>query len=219
MPNRLGNHHSEETKQKMRLAHLDKKYKPMSEQGRKNISEAKKGCVSWSKGKIGRWTKEQIENNKLRHMGLPAWNKGLTKNDDNRLKIISIKQTENWKDEIYRKMISSAVGIGSNKRPNRMELKLIEILNRNFPNEWKYTGDLKFWIEHKNPDFVNCNGKKLIIEFDGIYWHQNNKDRDGKRNELYTKYGYRILSVNEDDLRDEKSLTEKIKVFSNERVL
>ena len=32
-----GKKHSEETKQKIRLAHLGKKYKPMSEQGKENI--------------------------------------------------------------------------------------------------------------------------------------------------------------------------------------
>jgi len=32
--------HSDETKQKMRLAHLGKKYKPMSEDGRRNIGLA-----------------------------------------------------------------------------------------------------------------------------------------------------------------------------------
>lgn len=38
-----GKKHSEETKQKIRLAHLGKKYKPMSEQGKENIRKAHLG--------------------------------------------------------------------------------------------------------------------------------------------------------------------------------
>lgn len=46
----IGKKLSESTKRKQREAHLGKKYKPMSAQGRKNIGEAQKGKPSSKKG-------------------------------------------------------------------------------------------------------------------------------------------------------------------------
>ncbi len=40
---KIGDRHSEETKEKNRLSHLGKKYKPMSEEGRENIRQAHLG--------------------------------------------------------------------------------------------------------------------------------------------------------------------------------
>ena len=36
---------------------------------------------------------------------------------------------------------------------------------------YKYTGNGDFWIEDINPDFVNCNGKKVAIEIFGVAFH------------------------------------------------
>ena len=54
-------------------------------------------------------------------------------------------------------------------KPNKCELFLQELLNCWYPSEWKYVGDLSFLIDGKNPDFVNINGKKKLIEFYGDY--------------------------------------------------
>ncbi len=53
----IGRKCSEETKQKIRISHKGKKYKPMSEEGRQNISNAKKGKIgcqanNWQGGEI-----------------------------------------------------------------------------------------------------------------------------------------------------------------------
>ena len=41
---------------------------------------------------------------------------------------------------------------------------------------FKYTGDGAFWIgekgeKHLNPDFIEVNGKKILVEIFGDYWH------------------------------------------------
>jgi len=72
-----GKHHSEATKEKMRIGHLNKKYKPMSEIGRKNISEAQKGrkmSDDWKKRQSERMkgfkhTKETKKKLSLSHLG------------------------------------------------------------------------------------------------------------------------------------------------------
>jgi len=48
---KIGTFHSEKTKEKMRVAHLGKKYKSMSKKGKNNISKVMKGKVSPWKGK------------------------------------------------------------------------------------------------------------------------------------------------------------------------
>ena len=73
--------------------------------------------------------------------------------------------------------------------------------NNNLP--FKYTGDGAFWIGKNpaiNPDFVNCNGKKVAIEIFGDYWHspllkQNisySQSYEG-RNKILKEYGWKLV--------------------------
>ena len=73
-----------------------------------------------------------------------------------------------------------------------------------------YVGDGKVWIARRNPDFIHTT-KKIIIEYDSKYYHRN-KQRDIERNKNYAKYGFKTISLNEDDLISEKTLVEKIKM-------
>jgi very-short-patch-repair endonuclease len=100
---------------------------------------------------------------------------------------------------------------------NNKELIIENLLNSLFPNQYKYVGNFKFWIERYNPDFINCNGQKKIIEFFGDYWHNlpNYKIRDKRRLETYKKYGYDTLVIWENELDDLNKLQEKIIVFNS----
>lgn len=84
----------------------------------------------------------------------------------------------------------------------KLELFFEEICKKhNLP--YKYTGDGSFWIGKKpsiNPDFVNCNGKKIAIEIFGDYWHSPLLNRnirysqtfDG-RNKILKEYGWKLV--------------------------
>jgi len=65
------------------------------------------------------------------------------------------------------------------------------------------------------PDFVY---KNKIIEYDGKYWH--NKDKDDERNIFYTNLGYKLLVIDSDEYNRKKkpnNLIEKcIKFLINE---
>jgi len=63
----------------------------------------------------------------------------------------------------------------------------------NFPNEWKYAGDGSLIIRGKCPDFVNVNGRKLIIEVFGDYWHS--EERVGKNSKEHMQDRINIFSV------------------------
>ena len=48
---------------------------------------------------------------------------------------------------------------------------------------FKYTGDGSFWVGKKpaiNPDFIECNGKRIVVEIFGDYWHSPLLNRNMK---------------------------------------
>ena len=87
------------------------------------------------------------------------------------------------------------------------ELRFLELCEKhNLP--FKFTGDGSFWIENINPDFVDCNGKKIAVEVFGDYWHSPllKPNIDWKRTykgrkEILKKYGWKLIVLWETDLK------------------
>lgn len=109
------------------------------------------------------------------------------------------------------------------KKPNRQERKLEAILEEWFPSEWKFVGDGEVILGKLNPDFINCNGKKQIIELFGCWYHgcplhhPNNEVRwqnteIGKK-VIYSRYGFKTLVIWEHELEDEEVVVDKITQF------
>ena len=100
--------------------------------------------------------------------------------------------------------------------PNKPETSVLNILNELYPNEWKFTGDGQVIIDGLNPDFVNTNGKKLIIEVFGNYWHRQNvkpyRVNEG-RVDVYAQYGYKTLIIWEHETKNPEVLRRKILEF------
>ena len=98
---------------------------------------------------------------------------------------------------------------------NKCELVLEQILNELFPKEYKFTGLGEVWLGHFNPDFINCNGQKKIIEMYGDYWHNkpSYKRRDKYRLITYKELGYETLIVWEHELKDINPLKDKLISF------
>ena len=120
---------------------------------------------------------------------------------------LSVAGKRLWLDSEYAHRTKKAQGA----RPNNDERKLTILLSTWFPNEWKYVGDGQFWVEGKNPDWVNINGKKLLIEYNGFYTHTTEKDE--AKAQHYTQYGFRTLNLYPKDLHDLAALRQKIKQF------
>ena len=99
------------------------------------------------------------------------------------------------------------------RTPNKDELKLNKILKTNWPKEWKFVGDGKVWIQGKNPDFININGKKLIIELFGNRWHEE-KEAD-ERKKIFAKYGYQTFILWDYELKNKKKTTQMLENFIN----
>lgn len=100
------------------------------------------------------------------------------------------------------------------ERPNKSEVALAKVIERNrLP--YRYTGDGSVWIGGRNPDFINVNGKKQLIELFGEHWHPI-FDVAEKVN-LYKEYGFDCLIIWEEELKDEEKLVKKLKKFARKR--
>ena len=124
----------------------------------------------------------------------------------------------NWKANNYealRKMMA-----GNNISPNKPETAVGNALDELFPGEWKFVGDGQIIISGLNPDFINTNGRKLIIEVFGDYWHTQ-KIKPYRINEgrvsVFAKYGYRTLIIWESETKNPEKLRETILRFINKK--
>lgn len=102
-------------------------------------------------------------------------------------------------EESKRRIGSKCLSLRRPTKPERMMDKLLDEL---FPGEFSYVGNGEVWLGKSNPDFININGKKLIIEVFGNYWHQG--DNGDSRIAYFAKYGYRTLVVWEKDIYDDR---------------
>ena len=89
------------------------------------------------------------------------------------------------------------------------ELIFEEICKKN-DLPFKYTGDGSFWVHNINPDFVECNDKKIAIEIFSDYWHSpllNRKLKEDRtlpyRKRILKKYGWKLIVFWESDLKRE----------------
>ena len=98
-----------------------------------------------------------------------------------------------------------------NLKPNKQEQCLDSFLQKKLPGEYKYVGDFSFILGGKNPDFMNTNGKKKLIELYGSYWHKDDNPQD--RIDFFKGYGFDTLIIWEKELEDEKSLNVRLEEF------
>lgn len=114
---------------------------------------------------------------------------------------------QRWADPFFQQKMWKALAI----KPNKPETILLNLLNQLFPNEYKYIGDFQFFLGGKNPDFMNCNHQKKLIECYGTYWHKNDDPQD--RINHFRQYGFETLVIWENELKDRERLVEKLQEF------
>ena len=217
---RKGCKHSEETKHKMSLA---SKGKPKSEEHKKVIGLARLGQshTKEAKRKIGISSTIRMKilwrNPEFRKKNKANLGKKHTKEAKEKMSQAHLRC---WKDPNYRENQLKAIFKGSDIRPTKPERKLRKLLNKLFPNEYKYVGNGSILIGFKNPDFINVNGQKKIIELFGDFWHSKKvtglkkKEHRKQRQAHFAKYGYKTLVIWEHELSDKKQLKIKLSKFS-----
>jgi hypothetical protein len=196
-----GKHHTDESKRKMRASHLGKK-----------LPDEQKRKISENNGKV--WKGKHLSENHRRklsesHKGKKPWNVGIST-------IISDEQRRRTSETLKRKIRDGTVTI-KNLKPSGPELYLDFLLQNNFPDEWQYTGDGTIRIGGLFPDFINCNGRKKIIELFGVYWHtgtglKNSRTEVGRR-DIFNDCGYDLLVIWDYEMIDEDLILKKIGEF------
>ena len=190
------------------------KDKLWSEEVKKKLRKPKSSTINmFHKGFLGKHhSKETIEK-----MGISKSAEHRVKiGNGNRGKIRSKEAIENMRKETLRRWQDPEYVrrwfLANHIKPNEPERFLSNLLQQFLPNEYKYVGNGEFILAGKCPDFMNINGKKKIIELYGDYWHkgQNPQARIG----LFAEYGYSTLIVWEHDLKDSKSMVNKLLEFN-----
>ena len=107
-------------------------------------------------------------------------------------------------------------------RPNRREKELIQLID-SLGLPFKYVGDGSVIIGGLNPDFINTDGKKQIIELFGRGFHRNDRGfnkgklvfhhtEEGRRC-VFGEYGFELLVIWDNELKNKSKVTERLKSF------
>ncbi len=253
MGRRKGYVHSPETREKISEGHKgqipwNKGLKDCySEDMLKQMSESHKGERPYRRGKTGRKasdeTKEKMSKSRMGRIVTEETREKIRKaltgkklSDSHRESLSKSHMGNKHTDETKKKMsILNKKRYKENKtflanlaksmaaKPNKKETQLIKFLQHIIPNEYKFTGDYSFWIDGKNPDFLNINGQKKLIELFGEYWHYTKpkkenlnltkKEVEDIRVNHFKDWGFNTLIIWEDELKNEETLKQKILDF------
>ena len=160
---------------------------PKSEDHKKAMSRGRKGI---------KFSREHRENISKGKKGQKPWNTGLTIEDPRVFACVKGN-------------LANRSGI-----PSTAEIALDEILQKNFPNQWKYVGDGQVRIGRAIPDFINVNGQKRIIEIFGECYHRDPKE-EWEKKAMYKEYGFETLVIWGRDLqRRPDEVIERVKGWS-----
>lgn len=201
-----GKHLSEEHKRKLSLSHVGKRF---SKKTKSRMSKAQM-CHQVSL--------ESREKLSLAHRG-----KHLSEEHKRKISVATSKSIKKLYQNLeYAKRHHEAMSRLSFS-PNKIELRLLAFLNKLFPSEYKFVGNGEFILGGRCPDFMNVNGQKKLIEYDGEYWHKrkriiSERAADIERKKYFAKYGYKTCIVHERELlRKDKRLESKLVKFHSKR--
>jgi len=119
------------------------------------------------------------------------------------------------RDPEWRKKQVAAQRRGYSCFLNKAESILSAILERDYPNEWRYVGNGSLIIGNWNPDFANVNGHKELIELFGDHWHRGQNPQD--RIDLFMQFGFKTLVIWEKELKQPDKVRERIAEFIHAR--
>lgn len=133
---------------------------------------------------------------------------------------VSQQAKTQWSNIDFRNRVAKSLAQAMQRKPNKPEIKLEGILDRNYPGIWDYVGDGRLIIGGYNPDYTNINGQKAVIELFGDYWH-GKRARRWSETELgrimaYNALGFRCLVIWEHELQNERAVVAKVKQFEKE---
>lgn len=145
-------------------------------------------------------SKETKKKLKLFYKGMTSLRKGVKLSEEQIEKTAFKLRGRKPSKEIIKKRLKR-------RTPSSLEKKMIDIIFRyNLP--YKFVGDGKFFIEKKNPDFINVNGEKIAIE---VFYRKHKEVFSGgllnwmeNRRKIFNKYNWKLLFFNEIQVNDDE---------------
>jgi len=131
----------------------------------------------------------------------------MVKRDERFKAMVSKTSKQRWANNDYAKRVMKKI----HAKPNFTELKIDVLLQSLFLGEYRYVGSGDVWIGGKNPDFINVNGQKKIIEFFGHRWHKPEDEEIRKAH--FRQYGFETLIIWGNELKNIEILKERLRSF------
>lgn len=115
-----------------------------------------------------------------------------------------------WANKEWRENTIRAILKASHQRPNSLEQKFIDLCVKNNLS-YKYVGSGEVIIAGLNPDFINTNSTKQVIEIYGEYWHH---DDGSLRTQKFAEIGFECLIIWESEFDNTDKIVEKVRSFT-----
>lgn len=199
--NNLGNKASLATRAKMSVAHIGERNAFF---GRTHTEEARERI---RQSRIGKPTTAGRRTSPATRLRISEGRKGISA----RSKTRSATYKALWANPDWAARRLRKIAEGRHRKPNKAELLLRDVLEALCPGDWRYVGDGSFLIGRLNPDFVNVNGRKQVIELFGEYWHK--QEEEARRIKVFAEYGFNALVVWQAELADLAALQVKLEAF------
>lgn len=206
---KIGKPRSEETKAKLRRANLGK---TLTEEHKAKLLQANLGRSFTEEHRAKLHGKRSVlARHKISQGAMGNKNSlGFHHTDEFKMNL-SRNLKRRWQNPAYKNKVLKASMLGRFIHPNKPELLLLELLENNYPGEWKFVGDGQLIVGGLNPDFANVNGQKQFIEMWGDYWHRGEDPQD--RIGLFKQYGFNTLVIWESELKEPNKVLIKIAEF------
>jgi len=214
-------HASKSPKQKEAFS---RKMAAAGELGRQKIKELSED-PEWKAWWLGKSLRSEVSLVKCAESSRQYWNnlpqdvkeefvrRTIHSGESRRKAVATIRKWWNEADEQERTERIRTFAKGLHRKPNKPETAVIKYLDQNFPGEWKYVGDGQVWMGNRCPDIINVNGKKVVVEVFGTYWHGRSVqafDNVADRKTHYRKYGFDCIVIWENECYDYDVLKEKL---------
>jgi len=83
---------------------------------------------------------------------------------------------------------------GHNRKKSGVEIRF-DMVVEEYGLPLKYVGNNKLWIGHKNPDYVDTEGRKIVIEITSDAYHRLEEGYEEKRIEHFKQHNYRCITI------------------------
>lgn len=172
--------------------------------------------------------------------GFIPWNYGLSPTDETKQKIreararqviteeirkkMSLNNARYWKGKVKSERHLRKIMSAWNIKPNKVEQRLIDIIHK-YSLPFKYVGDGKVILGGLNPDFINTDGSKQLVEIFGRAFHDPKFPRrvripsiagqESYRKAVYASLGFDCLVMWDDEMKQlsDREIANRIRRF------